>query len=283
MRAELLPEGRNSEVVVGVAVQVREEPHLPIVAVEVDVRHALPPPRTRSRALQAREPEAEALLVVRCLDPLRMLRAHKEQGTAGRGLGVADIDGLLADMRIELDAPPRERPRFEVGAVTLRIVGTVVGQESKLLHVRDHTVPPPVVILSIDGPLPRELERVLKCVERRVEDHDRLWVVRIELGGGLGTDPRKLPEVDPLRRATRLEGCEHVDGRVEHAVDKGVVGRKLFELTHPRLHHVVVAEELLKLGHTATEATEPTEEFDHLCTTDFRCEILTGHGDLPFL
>ncbi len=77
-RTELLPEGRNGEEDAGVDAPARVELHLTVVAAEADVRHVPPRILARSRALQAREPEAEALLVVRGLDPSRVLRAHEE-------------------------------------------------------------------------------------------------------------------------------------------------------------------------------------------------------------
>ncbi len=279
-KAELLPEGRSGEVAGGEAVPARAELHLTEVAVEVDVRHALPRIPARSRALQAREPEAEALLVVRGLDPSRVLRAHEEQGAAGRGLRVADVDGLLADVGVELDAPPRERPRLELRTVTLRVVRPLVREKAELARVRDHPVPAPLVLLSVDRPLPRELEGVLERVERRVEDDDRLGVVRVELGGLLGADPRELPEVDALHRAAGLEGREHVDGRVEHAVHEAEDG-ELVELAHPLLRHLVVTGELGDPLGRETEPTQTTDELDDLRTAELRSEILTGHGDLP--
>ena len=265
----------------GEAVRVRVQLHLAIVAIEVDAGHALPSILAWSRALQAGKPEAEALLVIRSLDPLRVLRAHEEQGAAG-GLRVADVDGLLADVRVELDANPAERVGLELGSVALRVVLAVVGEETKLLLIREHAVPAPLVVLPIDRPRPRELERVLERVERRVEHDHRLGVVRIEVGGGLGADPRELPEVDALRRALRLEGHEHVDGRVEHAVDEAE-GRELVELARPLLRHLVVAGELGDPLGRETEPTQATDELDDLRTGELRSEVLTGHGDLPFL
>ena len=101
-------------------------------------------------------------------------------------------------------------------------------------------------------------------------------------GGGLGADPRELPEVDALRRALRLEGHEHVDGRVEHAVDEAE-GRELVELARPLLRHLVVAGELGDPLGRETEPTQATDELDDLRTGELRSEVLTGHGDLPFL
>lgn len=280
-RAELLPDGRNGEVAAGAVARARVELHLPIAAVEVDAGHALPSTLVRSRALQAGEPEAEALLVVRRLDPGRMLRAHEEQGAAG-GLRVADVDGLLADVRVELDANPAERVGPELGSVALCVVLAVVGEEAELLLIREHAVPAPLVVLPVDRPRPRELERVLERVERRVEHDHRFGVVRIELGSLLGADPRELAEVDALRRATRLESREHVDGRVEHAMDEAE-GRELVELAHPLLRHLVVAGELGDPLGRETEPTQATDELDDLRTGELRSEVLTGHGDLPFL
>ncbi len=184
-------------------------------------------------------------------------------------------------MGVELDAPPRERPRLELGRVTLRVIRPLVREEAELLLVRDHPVPAPLVLLPVDRPLPRELEGVLERVEGRVEDDGRLGVVRVELGGRLGADPRELPEVDALGHAARLEGREHVHGGVVDTVHETELG-ELVEPLDPRRHHLVVAEELLELGHAAAEPTEPTEELDRLRATDFRCEIGTSHGDLPF-
>ncbi len=280
-RAELLPEGRNGEVAVGVVVRVRVELHLPSAAAEVDVGHVLPSALVLSHALQAGEPEAEALLVVRGLDPGRVLRAHEEQGAAG-GLRVADVDGLLADVRVELDADPAERVRLELGSVALHVALAVVGEETELLRIREHAVPAPLVVLPVDSPRPGELERVLERVERRVEHDDRLGIVLVEIGSLLGADPRKLAEVDALRRATRLEGHEHVDGRVEHAVDEAE-GRELVELAHPLLRHLVVAGELSDQLGRETEPTQATDELDDLRARELRSEVLTGHGDLPFL
>ena len=280
-RAELLPEGRNGEVAAGVVARARVEPHLPKATAEAHAGNVPPPLPDGSRALQAREPEAEALLVVRRLDPGRVLRTHEEQGAAG-GLRVADVDGLLADVRVELDAYPSHCVRLELGSVALRVVLAVVGEETELLLIREHAVPAPLVVLSVDGPLPRQLGRVLERVERRVEDDDRLGVVRIELGGGFGADPRELAEVDALRRTARLEGREHVDGGVEHTVDEAE-GRELVELAHPLLRHLVVAGELGDPLGRETEPTQATDELDDLRTTELRSEVLTGHGDLPFL
>ena len=195
------------------------EPHPATVAIEEDARHGPPRALAQSYALQAREPETEALLVVRRLDPGRMLRAHEEQGTAG-GIRTTDIDELLTDVRVELDAPPRERPWIEVWAVTLRLVITLISKESKALLIREHPVPTKCILLSVHRPCPREIERILKRVERDVEHDDRLGIVRVEVGSLLGTNPRELSEIDTLLDATYLEGREHVDGRVEHAVDE---------------------------------------------------------------
>jgi len=105
--AELLLKGRNGEVVAGVVSRVRAEPDLPSAAIEVDERNVRERPLAGNRALETRKPETEALLVVRSLDPDRMLRAHPEQGAAGRGLRVTDIDGTLADVGVELDLDQR--------------------------------------------------------------------------------------------------------------------------------------------------------------------------------
>ena len=228
-----------------------------------------PRPAVGRRAPQAGDPEAKARLVIDRLDPRRMLCAHEEQGAPGRGLGAADIDGILVDVRVELDAPPRQRPRLEVGTIASGVIRTIVGKESELARVRHHAVPTALVFLTIDRPGPSELERLLQRTEGRVENDHRFGIVRIELGSVFEAGPTgELAVVDTLRRTTRLEGREHVRRCVEHAVDELTL-RLFIEPLDPLPHDLIVTEELLKHSHAAAEATEASKEFRALRDTDF--------------
>ena len=60
-------------------------------------------------------------------------------------------------------------------------------------------------------------------------------------------------------------------------------GRELVELAHPLLRHLVVAGELSDQLGRETEPTQATDELDDLRARELRSEVLTGHGDLPFL
>ena len=111
-----------------------------IVTIEADVGNKAPSLEAGIRALEAREPEAEALLVVRGLDPIRVFRAHEEQGAAGGlrvfvTIAITDIDRPLADIGVELDPDPAKRVRLELRSIALSVVLAVVGEEAKMLHV----------------------------------------------------------------------------------------------------------------------------------------------------
>ena len=92
---------------VGVQVQ-------PTTAVaEEDVRHARPLVIAGHRALEAGQVPAVTRLVVRSLHPSGVLGGHEQEDESGRGLEAPHVRRLLADVRVELDAPPPEGVRLE--------------------------------------------------------------------------------------------------------------------------------------------------------------------------
>lgn len=198
------------------------KPYSPIVTVEVHPGGVPQLLLTGDSVLETREPESEASLVVRGLDPGRMFCRHEEQGAAGGELEVSNVDRLRVHVRVEFDTAPRERPGLEVRSVTILVVLAVIGEEAEEPDVREQLAI--LVILSIDRPRPGKLEGPLDGREGRIEHDDRLGVIGIELGGSRGANPREPFEIDTFRRGASLEGLKYIGGRVEHVVDERGAG-----------------------------------------------------------
>ena len=213
----LLPEDGNAEVIVAVATPERVQPHLTIApAAEADVRHVLPRLVAGRRALESGNEPAEARLVVRRLHPSGVLGSDEHENGAGRGVGAPHVHRLLADARVELDAPPPEGEGLE-GLGTL--------EETELVRIGVETVPAPATaFLTCGRPLVGELDGLLEAAESDVEDDHDLGVLR-KVGRGVRADPGELVDRVTLLDQT-LEGVlEHVLGAAEHTMDE--LGRRV--------------------------------------------------------
>ncbi len=261
----LLPEDGDDEVAEAAVVPMRAQPHLANGPVEVDAGHVLPRLVAGRRALESGDEPAEPLLVVRGLHPSGVLSCDEEEGEAGRRLHAPHVDRLLADVRVELDPPPTQ----DVG-----LEGIAAIEEAELVGVGGQTIPTPVALLTVLDPLPRELEGLLEAPEGHVEHHDRLGVVRVEVGCLLRALPLELRDVDALLGAPGLEVLVDVCGGVVDPVDELEL-RGIGQESDPALHERVVGEEPLHHGEGTAHAEEATEELTGLL------EGKTGHDDLP--
>ncbi len=202
-----------------------------------------------------------------------------EDAGVRRLLRVADVHGLQVALTAHVDHFPTE-------------AGLVLDAREEPQLVRSGlvvAVPAPVGVLLLGRPIPQLVEGALDAlaslllvVEVGDEGDDDELLLGPLRDGLLRLDERLVGDAPAALLIPRGDAGDLLLGRGEEAVDEAE-GGKLVEFGDPLLRQLVVASELGDPLGRETEPTQTTDELDDLRTAEQRSEVLTGHGDPPFL